>query len=84
MEWTLCGFDPGSDSVASQDVWCLRLFEHFVTPVKGCSIAEDFHFLHFLLDESYVRIFIDCIQCDCENITIVWQHFRQIDRYNDG
>ena len=34
----------------------LNFIRPFRQPKRGCSIAETFHFLHFLLDESYVRV----------------------------
>ena len=55
MKCIFCRFDPGTAPIASQEVQRLKQLDQFVTPQKGCSIADGFHFLHFPLNESYVR-----------------------------
>ena len=56
MEWALCGFEPGSAPIASQEVLRIKQFDRFVNAKKGFSIVDGFHLLHFPLDESYVRV----------------------------
>ena len=48
-----------ADSILGQHLSLRSKFSalnHFVTPQKGCSIAEAFHLLLFPMDKSYTRV----------------------------
>ena len=51
MEWTLCGFDPGTAPTAPQETSALDYLTISFPFKNGCPIAEGFHLLHFQLDE---------------------------------
>ena len=44
MEWTLCGFDPGTAPIAWQEDLCLKPFDHYVNQHKGGQSPKAFIF----------------------------------------